>query len=282
MSEQSFTHALLPSLDKRVFRLGLAGNYGIESADAEYAAEQGVNFWLWTPRFKKMTPVLKQLLKEDRSRHVVSMLGTSVLPGGPRKDVEKALKLLDTDHLDVYKLGWLGRTSRFSPGIQNTMLALKAEGKVRALGCSIHDRPRAGQLAQDSILDTFMLRYNAKHPGAERDIFPHLQPKNPTVIAYTATSWQQLLKPVKGVQMPPWPGEEGETMPPLTAGLCYRFCLSSPHVHVCLTGPKTRAQLAANLEAMEAGPLSEDELEWVRNYGAQVKEKSPLMSIPLD
>jgi len=39
------------------------------------------------------------------------------------------------------------------------------EGKVRALGVSIHDRPRAGALAEESILDLLMIRYNAAHPG---------------------------------------------------------------------------------------------------------------------
>jgi len=39
------------------------------------------------------------------------------------------------------------------------------EGKVRALGVSIHDRPRAGKLAEESILDLLMVRYNARTPA---------------------------------------------------------------------------------------------------------------------
>ncbi len=53
---------------------------------------------------------------------------------------------------------------------------------------------RAGQLAEESPLDLFMIRYNAAHPGAERDIFPHLARRQPAVVAYTATSWRKLLK----------------------------------------------------------------------------------------
>lgn len=44
---------------------------------------------------------------------------------------------------------------------------------VRWLCVSIHDRPRAGRLAADSVLDALMIRYNAAHPGAEQEIFPH-------------------------------------------------------------------------------------------------------------
>lgn len=281
MTEQ-FSHCILPSVQKRVLRLGLAGNYGIEAADAEYAAERGVNYWLWGWSFRKMTPALQRLLARNREAHVVAVLGNAFLAGGVRRGVEKALRKLGTEYLDVFKLAWLGTASRFSSGIQDTLVKLKQEGKIRSIGCSIHDRPRAGQLARDSIVDTFMLRYNAKHPGAEQDIFPHLHERNPSVVAYTATSWQQLLKPLKNVEMPAWPSPDAASEqqrplpPPLTAALCYRFCLTSPHVHVVLTGPKTRSQLDENLLALESGPLEPAELQWVRDYGALVKKKKKM------
>lgn len=277
--ETDFTHVTLPTLNKRVLRLGLAGNYGIDSKGVEAAAERGVNFWLWSPRFSKVTEPLKRLLSQDRDKHVVCQIGNAVFAGGPNKDVDKAQKLLGIDHVDIYLLGWLGRASRFSEAIQKTMGQLKASGAAKSIGCSIHDRPRAAGLVKDSILDTFMLRYNAKHPGNEVDVFPHLSARNPNVITYTSTSWKQLLKPIKGLEMPPWPGETSGP-PPLTAAECYRFALSSPHVHVTLTGPATATQLEANMAALEAGPLSEAEMSWVREYGQQVRAKMPLSSLP--
>ncbi len=265
---------LPPPLSARVLRLGVAGNYGLAAADIPHAADRGVNYWVWTPNFKKVTPGLREVLAARRERHVVAMLGVAYTAGMARRGVEKALRMLGTDHLDVYQLSWLGRGSFFGEGIQATLAALRAEGKVRAIGCSIHDRTRAGELARDSILDLLMIRYNAAHPGAEQDVFPHLAHRHPTVVAYTATSWRQLLKPL-GIGMPPWPGPPGEgpLPPPLTPALCYRFCLSSPHVHVVLTGPNDRAQLDANLDALEAGPLPPEEDAWVREYGRQVRAR---------
>ena len=67
--------------------------------------------------------------------------------------------------------------------------------------------------------------------------------------------------------------DTGATMPPLTAALCYRFVLNSPHVHATWTGPANREQLDENLAALEAGPLSVEEEAWVREYGKQVKAK---------
>jgi len=270
-----FAHAVLPPpLGTRVLRMGVAGNYGLTAADIAHAAGRGVNTWVWTPNFRKVTPGLRDVLAGDREQHVVTMLGVAYTPGMARRGVEKALRMLGTGYLDVYQLSWLGRGSLFGEGIQETLLALKAEGKVRALGCSIHDRKRAGQLAEDSILDLFMIRYNAAHPGAEEDVFPHLARRNPAVVSYTATSWRQLIKPL-GIPMRPWPlpAADGPVPPPLTPSLCYRFCLSSPHVHVVLTGPNDRAQLDANLDALEAGPLTGEEDAWVREYGRAVRAK---------
>jgi predicted aldo/keto reductase-like oxidoreductase len=61
----------------------------------------------------------------------------------------------------------------------------------------------------------------------------------------------------------------------MTAGDCYRFCLSNPHVDVVLTGPADRPQLEENLAALERGPLSPDEERWMREYGRVVHDKAP-------
>ncbi len=266
-SQRDFGHCDLPHVGKRVLRLGIASNYGLKAADAFYAAERGANLWLWTPRYKTATPVIRSVVARERDRHVVAMLGTAYTAGMVRRSVEGALRKLQLDHLDLYLLGWLGRGAAFGQGLQNELLKLKGEGKITALGCSIHDRPRAGRLAADSILDAFMIRYNAKHPGAEQDIFPHLAARNPLVLSYTNTSWRQLITPITGL---------GE---PLTPAECYRFVLSSPHVHAAWTGPKDRRQLEENLAALEAGPLSEADEARIREYGRQVKarKKIPFM-----
>ncbi len=276
--DSTFTHVDLPRLRKRVLRLGVAGNYGLKTEDIHHAAYLGVNFWVWSPGFKTVTPALREILGTERESHVVGAFGWGYTPGMVLKGAHKALDKLGIDQLDIYLMGWLGRASAFTERVQDALVRLREEGTVKALAISIHDRRRAGRLARDSILDAFMLRYNAKHPGAEQDVFPHLKARHPIVIAYTATSWRQLLRHTKGIEMPPWPGEPqtNGTPPPLSPELCYRFCLSSPHVHVVLTGPRNRDQLHENLAALRAGPLSSEEAQWVREYGRQVKAKRRL------
>lgn len=154
---------------------------------------------------------------------------------------------------------WLNRMSFLSDGVGEELMQLKESGKVRAIGVSIHDRVRAGKLAEESPLDLFMIRYNAAHPGAEHDIFPHLDKRKPAVVAYTATSWRKLLRKPRDF-----------AGPAATAGDCYRFCLSSPHVDVVLTGPRDTSELRENLDALEKGPLSPDEMQWMRELGRAV------------
>ncbi len=174
-----FSSRVLPVIEKRVFRMGIAGNYGIDSSDVKWAAEHGANYWVWSARFKKVTAGIKKVIRKDREKHIVAQLGWGFFGWQVRQSIEKALLELNTNYLDVFILGWLGRTSAYSQGVVDSLLKLKQEGKIKAIGTSIHDRKRAGQLALDSQLDLLMIRYNAKHTGAEDDIFPHLKKRNP-------------------------------------------------------------------------------------------------------
>ncbi|HUL59059.1 MAG TPA: aldo/keto reductase [Anaeromyxobacteraceae bacterium] len=249
----------VPRLGKRLHRLGLSGSFGLDERAAREALER-MQYVFWSPRMKGLTAALREALRRDRERYAVSagpLLG--YFPGAVRRAAEGALRTLGTDHLDVFQLYWLGKMSAFTGAVQEELVRLRDEGKVRSVGASIHDRPRAGRLAEDSILDVLMIRYNAAHPGAEREVFPHLARRRPAVVAYTATSWRKLLSAPRG-----FVGR------PATAGDCYRFCLSSQEVDVVLTGPRNAAELRDNLAAVEKGPLTPDEMAWMRSLGQAV------------
>ena len=249
----------VPRIGKRLYRLGLSGSFGIDEATAREALER-MQYVFWSPRMKGLTAALKPELARDRQRYAVSagpLLGFT--RGGVRRAAESALRMLGTDYLDVFQLYWLGKMSAFTGPVQEELARLREEGKIRAIGASIHDRPRAGRLAEDSILDLLMIRYNAAHPGAEAEIFPHVGQRRPAIVAYTATAWRKLLRRPRG-----WTG------PVPSAGDCYRFCLSSPHVDVVLCGPRNPGELREDLAAIERGPLSDEEMRSMREFGRAV------------
>ncbi|MBU4203395.1 MAG: aldo/keto reductase, partial [Acidobacteria bacterium] len=82
----------------------------------------------------------------------------------------------------------------------------------------------------------------------------------PGIIAFTATCWNSLLKPGK---IP-----EGEKIP--TAGDCYRFVLSHPQVDVTITAPSSLKQMKENLIETARGPMTDEEMAWMRRVGDAV------------
>ena len=108
-------------------------------------------------------------------------------------------------------------------------------------------------------VDVLHVRYNAVHPGAERDIFPKLPAPEvrPGIVTFTATCWGDLMKPDK---VP-----AGEKIP--SAGDCYRFNLTNPAVDLCLTGPRSASDLTAALDALDKGPMTPEEMDWMRRVG---------------
>jgi predicted aldo/keto reductase-like oxidoreductase len=58
-----------------------------------------------------------------------------------------------------------------------------------------------------------------------------------------------------------------------TAADCYRFVLAQPAVNVCMTGPADATQFQQALEALDRGPMSEDELAWMRRVGDAIYNK---------
>jgi len=55
-----------------------------------------------------------------------------------------------------------------------------------------------------------------------------------------------------------------------SGGDCYRFVLTQPDVDVCLTGPATAQHVDEALEALRRGPMTAEELEWMRRVGRAV------------
>jgi predicted aldo/keto reductase-like oxidoreductase len=163
----------------------------------------------------------------------------------------------------VLLLGYWNKLMR--PRVLDAARTLQRRGLVNFLAVSSHNRPVAAALAASGAYDIVHLRYNAAHPGAERDFFPHMPAENrPGIVAFTGTSWGQLLNP----RYTP----RGERTP--DASDCYRFVLSHSDVDVCATGPATADHVEQAIAAREAGPMSGDELAWMKRVGAEVRRRA--------
>jgi aryl-alcohol dehydrogenase-like predicted oxidoreductase len=228
----------------------------------ERAFDRGVSFFLWGSRRRgDFGKGLREVVRKDRGRATIAIQTYARAAWAMPFSVDSALRALGTDYVDVLCLAWW---SALPPErIIDRALALQAKGKVRTLMVSCHARPALESFVGDGRFDALMVRYNAAHPGPERDVFPYVDAsaKPPGVVAFTATRWGTLLDPRYTPASEPRPD----------AGDCYRFALSHPTVDVCLSGPKNGEELDHALAAIDRGPMAEDEIAWMRRVGAHVR-----------
>ncbi|HTV55126.1 MAG TPA: aldo/keto reductase [Terriglobia bacterium] len=269
----SWTKVKVGSTDLRVVPIGLAASYGIPGKEVERAFERGLNLFYWGalrapvfPRPADFGRSLKRIAHRDRERVVTVVQSYARSPLRMARSIERGLRELGLDYTDLLLLGWWN----FPPPerLLDAASDLVHQEKARYIMISCHNRPNFPILARDLRVSLLMIRYNAAHPGAEDDVFPHLPRERPGIVAYTSTSWGQLLNPA----LTP----KGERVP--TAADCYRFVLSNPFVDACYTGARTGLELDGAIRALDLGSMNDEELSWMRRVGAAVRQRTQLDS----
>jgi len=243
--------------------MGLSASYRPGIRSVHRAIDEGINFFFGFGIDTQLSKGLREPFKGNREKYVLATGAYNLLIGYPnlRRTLEKRLRQFRTDYIDVFMFLGVTDPKQFPQKAIDEMARFRDEGKVRSIGMSCHHRKFVGTLASEGTLDVMMMRYNAAHRGAEKDIFPYLAAHRPGIVSYTATRWTALLRRPKG-----WP--KSGRLP--DAGLCYRFVLSNPNVHVCLTAPSNEQQLIENLAALRQGALNDDEMQFMKQFGDAV------------
>ncbi len=174
------------------------------------------------------------------------------------RDVDRALTRLRIDALPLMLLFWVRSRARLLEGAHDTLLRLKQQGKVRAIGFSTHFRDLADEAIRTQPWDVVMCRLSAAHPGAEQTLLPTAAAHGTGIIAFSALSYGRLLDP--------------RADPPVTAADCYRYALSQPAVSACLSAPRRWRELSENLSVLPRPTLPPAEIARLRAHGARVHE----------
>lgn len=255
----SFEQIKLGQTELKAARLGIGNGYRIDSKAIAWAVENGLNYIFWgSIKFHQVPKALK-LLGQNSNKAIIAVpcYGHKYIPlkQWVSFTVNRSLKVLKRDYLDIFQLAYI--TKKPSNSIMELLKRFKKEGKIKHLGITTHDRKLAKELFDDPNLEIFNIRYNAANRGAEKEIFPFFN-KEKALVNFTSTRWGQLLKPIGG-----WP----EDKPIPKAVDCYRFVLTRPEISVCLTGASNIDQLKENVKVLGLGPMSEDELAWIKKFG---------------
>ncbi len=258
--QDDFAQTTIGATGIKVHRLGLSATNRPGKKTVYRAFDAGINYFFAYGFDTQMLSVLKDLFRSRRDELVIASGAYNLLIAHTnlRRSLEKRLRQLGTNYLDVFLFLGVMKEKQLPDDVLEEMRRFKEEGKVRAIGISTHERKLAGRLAEQGALDVFMVRYNAAHRGAEQDIFPYLEEHNSGVVSYTATRWGYLVRRPKGYP------QDGRVP---TAAECYRFVLSNPKVHVCMTAPSNEKHLEANLKSIQEGPLSDEDIAFMKEFG---------------
>jgi predicted aldo/keto reductase-like oxidoreductase len=255
-----FEPTILGRTALRVGRLGIAAGYGAPARAIEEAFERGVNYLYWGAlRRRMMAEAVRNLSRQNREKMIVVVQNYWPWAKFIPRSLKRALKELRLDYADIL----LFSTFKKKPNqkVIDTALHLKDKGLVKHLGLATHHRPLFAQVEREKIFDVYHVRYNAVHPGAEKDVFPLLPEKDgPGIVIFTATCHARLLR--RGYV------PKNERIPGPTD--CYRFVLSHPSPHVCLCGPRDLQEAREDLKTLNMGPLNEKEISWMRRVGDHI------------
>ena len=253
--------AVLGRTGLEVCRLGISSSWAAPAKAFEEAFEKGCNYFTWGTAVKGRSSRMREAIKNivrggNRDRLVLSIISYAHNAYLTERFFKQGLDDLGIEYADVLLLGYFSK--RPPQKVIDGAIGMKEKGLVRFVGISSHNRKLFPELHKEGLFDIFHIRYNAVHRGAETETFPYITGEDRAgIVSFMATRWKKLLNPKK---MPP-----GEPAP--SAVDCYRFVLSNPSVDVCMMGAKNMEQMRENLQTLDRGPMTEEELTRMRRIG---------------
>ncbi len=239
--------------------LGLASRRVQESACVSQAFEAGVNyFFFYNLGSEHFLETLRSLAIAQREALCITTGSEERSPTALRQYLDQVRQTLAIDIVDVFFAQYISPSDNpaKTEAALKELYRWKAQGYIRYVGVSTHNRAIALDMIRDQRCDVLMHRYNMAHRKAEVDVLPVAAQANIPVVAFTSTRWGTLLRsPTSWLHDPP------------TAPDCYRFSLQPSAIPVVLTSPANLTELTANLSVLQASPLAPQELVHWQQYG---------------
>ncbi len=209
-------------------------------------------------------------------------IGESFRPAWIRSELEKSLRRLGTDHVDVLLLHTWSRAWGHEDDWYETMAALKAEGKIRAIGISVPDEGAtdANVAVARGQVEVIQCVHSVFQQEPEVSLFPlaekfgvGIMSRSPFSSGALVQNWTKDMTFPAGDWRATWPQGvkeawlEGQirmsdTVKELITGsgldrptFCLRYVLGVPAVSAVIPGSADPDHVAANAAASEAPNL---------------------------
>lgn len=231
------------------------------------AYEAGINFffvsndlhWLF---YEPLMKGLQDLLRSGVRRDDIVVAGVSYLsqPFFAYLQFDELLTAIPAlERVDVIVAGGTWDENFLSRQVHLERARDTKKWGCTAIGASFHDRAVAKMGIRSDLLDLAYIRYNPGHPGAERDLFPHLDPAR-ACLTYNFKSTNQYVteETFRTLNL-----DDSHWHPHITDH--YRFALSRPELDGLLVSPQGSEQVAGLIKALEEGPLTDEESEYMKD-----------------
>ncbi len=188
-------------------------------------------------------------------------------PSQIRYEIEKSLRRLDTDYIDLYQTHWQDPTTPISDSM-GELLKLKAEGKIRAIGVSNCTPAQMDEYLAVGRIDSNQPLYSMIQRDIEGELLPYCRRQGLAVLAYSPLGQGLLtgtlspsrefkegdlrlgnprftpdnIRRINGIleRLAPWREKYGLTQTQLTIA----WTISQPGLTVALCGVRNAAQAA--------------------------------------
>jgi predicted aldo/keto reductase-like oxidoreductase len=214
----------------------------------DHAIDLGVNFIDTARGYGDSEVKIGPVLKRRREEVYIATKTPTRDAKGAMKDLERSLKNLQTDYVDLWQAHWVCYESVYEEvvrpgGALEALQKAKEQGKVRHIGITMHRDLRAARRAiTDNIWETIMLAWN---PLDEEGMGPEMVP-----LAAEHDLGVIIMKPLSGGALVSPPGTEMvDGMDPVVAGTL-RAIASNPHVTTVIPGMISVEQVDQNFKAI--------------------------------
>jgi aryl-alcohol dehydrogenase-like predicted oxidoreductase len=260
------------------------GDWGSIERDEAIAAvraalDQGVTFFDTAQAygFGQSEALLAEALGDDIHRDdvvVATKGGLRPVDGGIERDsspqflrqgVEKSLRHLGVEAIDLYQVHWPDRSTPFEE-TGAALKQLKDEGKIRHLGVSNFSPAEMDELSRAAEVETDQPPYNLFNRGIDQDLLPWCREQDVGVLVYGPLShgllsghfdpstldeddWRRGHEPFEGdalernlevvERLAEFAQRRGQTLPQLAVA----WVLAQPGVHVAITGARRPAHV---------------------------------------
>ena len=201
------------------------------------------------------------------------------------------LETIDVQQFHVWSDEWVGQGS-WAEAVDQ----LRSQGKIRYFGVSINDHQpgNAVKLAESGLVDSVQVIYNIFDQSPADQLFPAVKAANVGVIVRVPFDEGSLTgKVTPDTEFPNgdfrnnyFSGDRKEQVWERAQAIAkdlgvpvqrlpeiaLRFCISHPAVSTVIPGMRSTTNVDANAQAIDAGPLSTEELQvlahhrWERNF----------------